>query len=397
MEAYKLWVRRNQQLVASMENIANTMTWFLPERFTSSEVGAEAVAAILGLTTVLNQHIIDTAPQPFGQAVHLHGNASVTAQQQRCLFLASLLSAVKQIEIFVEVTAEHYKGRGKKWDILAAMEAIKACLRFLILHQNGYRMLLSGGEAVHVEEANSQLLTETFKDRASGGRQSRTSSAPNILRGHLSGNIETKASMALAKFGERSGVNSKPSWTYLPHPKSVESFKMPSDMHSSESTNISCISSSLANESREVREPVLVFGEWIFILRPLVYVLLIRRYGLKSWKPWVASLGLDTAGLTTILAAAYLKDRKQHSNARNGHNNNEQPPFSAEEVQEVKRRQLLLVLYLTRDPFFSKYTRKYLGGVERALKPVPLIGSLGGKIVELFSGIQGRYCYTSGS
>ncbi|KAI5077866.1 hypothetical protein GOP47_0007690 [Adiantum capillus-veneris] len=396
METYKLWVRRNQQLVASMENMATTMTWFLPERFTSSEVGTEAVAAILGLTTVLNQHIIDTAPQPFGQAVHPHGNASATVQQQRCMLLASLLSAVKQFEIFVEVTAERYKGRHKKWDTLAAMEAIKACLRFLILHQNGYRMLLSGGEAVHTEGANFQSITETFMDRASGG-QSKLSSSPDIKRGHLSGNLETKASMALTKFGERAGVTSKPSWTYHLHPKTFESASRPSDMHSNGPTDISSILSLIPNKNRELSEALLVFGEWIFILRPLVYVLLIRRYGLKSWKPWVTSLGLDAAGLTTILVAAFLKDRKQLGITMDGLNCSGRPPFSTEEVQEVKRRQLLLVFYLIRDPFFSKYTRQYLGVAERALRPVPLIGSLGGKIVELFSGIQGRYCYTSGS
>lgn len=397
MEAYKVWVRRNRQLVASMENIANTLTWFLPERFTSSEVGTEAVAAILGLTAVLNQHIIDTAPQSFGQAMHLHGNAPARGQQQRCMALASILSAVKQLEIFVEVTAEHYKGRDKKWNILAAMEAIKACLRFLILHQNGYRMLLYGGEAVHTEEASTQSITGTFADRSLNGGQSRPSSFTDMKGSYLSGNLETKASMALVNFGEKIGVTAKPSWAHHPHSVKIESSNRPSEMLSTRPTDTLSIPVSIFNRSLELPNELLVFGEWIFILRPLLYVLLIRRYGLKSWKPWIASLGLDAAGLATILAAAFLKDRNQHGSIQNGHICNDQPPFSAEEVQEVKRRQLLLVLYLTRDPFFSKYTRRYLGGVERALKPVPLIGSLGGKVVEFFSAIQGRYCYTSGS
>eukprot|EP00250_Pteridium_aquilinum_P001318 c11527_g1_i2 orf=151-1335(+) len=394
MEAYKLWVRQNRQLIASLENIANTATWFLPERFTSSEIGTEAVAAILGLMTVLNQHIIDTSPQLHSQAQFLPDDVSARAQQQRCISLASILSAVKQLEILVEVTAEHYKGREKKWTMLAAMEAIKACLRFLMLHQNGYRMLLLGGEAIHTEDmSGASVARSSFRgastERAPGGRQMRPTSSPGTRNGFISGNLETKATVALMKFGQNVGVNSKPSWAYHRHQDNLES--------STRTSNVPCVPKPPFSRNWELPDELLVLGEWIFILRPLVYVLLIRRYGLKSWKPWLASLALDGSGLTTILASAFLKDRKQLCVLRDGHDCVDRPPFSDEEVQEVKRRQLLLVLYLTRDPFFSKYTRGCLSGAERALRPVPLLGSLGGKVVDFVTGIQARYCYTSGS
>lgn len=411
MEAYKLWVRQNRQLIASLENIANTMTWFLPERFTSSEIGTEAVAAFLGLMTVLNQHILDTAPEP-RNPYHVPGNASTRVQQQRCISLASLLSAVKQLEILVEVTAEHYNGREKKWNILAAMEAIKACLRFLILHQNGYRMLLSGGEAIHTEEASPEAsvsgssLTGTLRNSAFCGRQVGATSFPDTRKSFSSRGLETKATVALMKFGENVGIKSKPSWTYHRHQGNLETPTRPSEIpckpsdvpcnleSSMRPSDIPCGPKSISSKSWELPDELLVLGEWVFILRPLLYVLLIRRYGLKSWKPWLASLALDASGLTTILAAAFLKDRKQLSVPRDCI---DRPPFSSEEVQEVKRRQFLMVLYLTRDPFFSMYTRKSLSGAERALRPIPLIGSLGGKVVEFFTGIQARYCYTSGS
>lgn len=384
MEAYKLWVRQNRQLISSLENIANTLTWFLPERFTSSEVGTEAVAAFLGLMTVLNQHILDTTPQPHNQAYHGPGNLSTREQQQRCISLASLLSAVKQLEILVEVTAEQYNGREQKWNVLAAMEAIKACLRFLILHQNGYRMLLLGGEAIHTEEASPEaLVSGTLANRASTLRHSGPTSFPHSRTSSSSQDLESKATVALMKFGENIGMNAKPSWAYNRHQGNVETLRVPSDD--------SCGPRSISIRSREFPDELLVLGEWVFILRPLLYVLLIRRYGLKSWKPWLASLALDGMGLTTVLSAAFLKDRKQSSTCIN------HPLFSREEVQEVKRRQFLLVLYLTRDPFFSMYTRGLLSRAEKTLSPIPLIGSLGGKVVEFFTAIQTRYCYTSGS
>lgn len=387
-------MRQNRQLIASLENIANTMTWFLPERFTSSEIGTEAVAAVLGLMTVLNQHIIDTAPE-CRLSHHLPGSALARDHQQRCLPLATSLAAVKQLEVLVEVAAEYYKGRDKKWDILAAMEAIKACLRFLILHRNGYRMLLYGGEAIHTEEASCGVphigssFVGAMMDGGPVGRQTRQFSSPGARKSSLPGGLETKATLALMKFGENAGINTKPSWTYR-HQGNGENSTSP--------VNIPCIPKPVSKRSWELPEPeeFSAVGEWVFILRPLVYVLLIRQYGLRSWKPWLASFALEATGVTTILAAKFLKGKKLMDVADNG-NKCTAHPLSSEEIQEIKRRQLLLFFYITRDPFFSMYTRPCLGVAERALRPVPLIGSIGGKVVEFFMGIQTRYCYTSGS
>jgi len=54
-------------------------------------------------------------------------------------------------------------------------------------------------------------------------------------------------------------------------------------------------------------------------------------------------------------------------------------------------------LYVMRDPFFASYTKCHLQKAEQVLKPVPLIGFLTGKLMELLEGVQTRYTYTSGS
>lgn len=40
-----------------------------------------------------------------------------------------------------------------------------------------------------------------------------------------------------------------------------------------------------------------LFGETLFITRPLIYVLLIRKYGMRSWAPWFLSLAMDLLGV----------------------------------------------------------------------------------------------------
>lgn len=40
-----------------------------------------------------------------------------------------------------------------------------------------------------------------------------------------------------------------------------------------------------------------VAGEVLFITRPLIYVLFIRKYGARSWIPWFLSLAVDFTGM----------------------------------------------------------------------------------------------------
>lgn len=71
--------------------------------------------------------------------------------------------------------------------------------------------------------------------------------------------------------------------------------------------------------------------------------------------------------------------------------------FLCMNMMKLRRRKLLWALYLMRDPFFSKYTRQRLESTEKLLEPVPIIGFLTAKIVELIIGAQTRYTYMSGS
>jgi hypothetical protein len=39
----------------------------------------------------------------------------------------------------------------------------------------------------------------------------------------------------------------------------------------------------------------MVTGDFVHVVKPLVYVVLLKRYGLSSWKPWLTMLALDAA------------------------------------------------------------------------------------------------------
>jgi hypothetical protein len=54
----------------------------------------------------------------------------------------------------------------------------------------------------------------------------------------------------------------------------------------------------------------------LLILRPLLYVLLIRRYGLRSWLPWLLSLALDATGMTVLYSTTILPSYKVGNHLR---------------------------------------------------------------------------------
>jgi peroxin-16 len=129
-----------------------------------------------------------------------------------------------------------------------------------------------------------------------------------------------------------------------------------------------------------------LLGEVVHIFRPLLYVLLIKKFGIKSWTPWLVSLAVEITSLGIHSRATDLHQRggKVHQ-------------LSSAERDELKRRKMMWALYVMRDPFFTRYTKRHLQKAEKVLDPVPLIGFLTGKLVELVEGAQTRYTYTSGS
>ncbi|PSS24337.1 Peroxisome biogenesis protein [Actinidia chinensis var. chinensis] len=369
MEAYKIWVRRNKDYVHSLESLASGLTWLLPERFSESEIGPEAVTAVLGMFTAVNDHIIDTIPTQVK-----------TGSAEPSSFPYSLcITLLKDLETLVEVTAQHFYGDDKKWNFIAATEAMKALVRLALFRNSGYKMLLHGGETPNVEKGSGALNSQNgFGHLAKPGWQPGPGNLKNYHEKN-SWNLEGRAMSALSRFGENARMASEPTWLHrVQHQHAL----MEPPLSVAERPTLSTIFA-----ERGLRGALFMLGEVMFITRPLIYVLLIRKYGIRSWFPWCISLAVDLAGVGILSHVMMLR---QSTEGRQLH-------LSELEKNELRRRKLLWALYLMRDPFFDKYTRKKLQSAERLLEPVPVIGILTSKIMELITGAQTRYTYMSGS
>ncbi|XP_059634080.1 peroxisome biogenesis protein 16 [Cornus florida] len=369
MEAYKRWVRGNKEYVHSLESLANGLTWLLPERFSESEIGPEAVTAILGIITAVNEHIIDTTP------TQIH-----TGSSQPSSFPYSLcITLLKDLETLVEVVAQHFYGDDKKWNFIAVTEFAKVLVRLALFRNSGYKMLLHGGEIPNVEKSSDALNPHhRFGHLAKPGWNQGPGNLKNY-HGQNPWNLEGRAMSALSRFGENARMVSEPTW--LRRVQHQQAIMEPSSLVVQRPTLPTFLSET------GVLGGLFMMGEVMFITRPLIYVLLIRKYGIRSWFPWFVSLAVDLVGVGILSQITMSGHRKK----------DQQFHLSSSEKDEVKRRRLLWALYLMRDPFFSKYTRQKLERTEKLLEPVPIVGFLTAKIIELIIGAQTRYTYMSGS
>lgn len=84
-----------------------------------------AVSTLLGLVTVMNQHIVETAPparRPRGSGLP---TPAPQPEQDESFPWALCVSVMKEVEVLTEMAAETYLGKDQKWAPVASIEAIK--------------------------------------------------------------------------------------------------------------------------------------------------------------------------------------------------------------------------------------------------------------------------------
>ncbi|KAK4375913.1 hypothetical protein RND71_006590 [Anisodus tanguticus] len=359
MEAYKRWIRRNKHFVHKFDTLANYLTWLLPDEFAESEIGPEAVSSLVGMITTVNEYIIDTSPTE----VHMRCAESSFIPLSLCLTL------LKDLETSIEVVAEQLYGEKNKWNLIAITEAVKVCIRLAIFRNSGYKMLLQGGETKNAENDSDSFRPQQTKRQLDKPTGNEESGITKTLHLQNSGNLEDRAISALGSFSKNATMQ---------HPQAI--MEPPSKIVEKPSLRTFLSEKSICGG-------FFVTGEILFIIRPLIYVILMRKYGTRSWFPWCVSLAVDLIG-NSILAVTLMS---QHSGKK------QQLQSSDSEKDELKRRRMLWALYLMWDPLFTKHTRQRLESTQRLAQHVPILGFVAEKLVEIVIGVQSRYTYTSSS
>ncbi|CAJ0861736.1 1201_t:CDS:10, partial [Entrophospora sp. SA101] len=108
-----------------------------------------------------------------------------------------------------------------------------------------------------------------------------------------------------------------------------------------------------------------IISELLYIIRPLIYVLTLRKYGNKSWKPWLLSIIIEV--YTRILTNYFHKKISDGSHR-----------LTSVEKDEEKRRIKQLFLYILRGPFYEKITRPKIDKICQSVGNKPILSLFGG-------------------
>jgi peroxin-16 len=359
VEGYRRFVRRHQALLAVLESAVTTVTWLLPDRFAENEFTLEGIHTVANLVSVFHDSILND----------VNDGAPKGAQE-----LTLALNALQQVEVLVELYAVHStKRNGKRkvnrYDALLVVEALKALVRLAIYHKSGRRMLLHGGAEGMFDPANGAREVESGIDGVKGSAvRSSSSKARMVLKGFQA---FREARTPLVK-DERL--------------KTIED---------------------AMERAMEQANKRLYTGEMLHVLRPVAYVAMLRVWGIKSWKPWLIGLVVELLSIEATKSAWTTSNDAAVSAARElaASTGSSIASLYAKQgmrldscdVDEITRRKVRLLLYLIRDPLFSRRTQPVLQACVRATSRVPLLSSLVSFPVTLLEGIQRYYTYTSGN
>jgi len=113
-------------------------------------------------------------------------------------------------------------------------------------------------------------------------------------------------------------------------------------------------------------------GEVIYIAKPLCHLGAMKCFGTSSWLPWLISLSMDASSLKLFEPVRLNHDEKE----------------------EINRRQLMLLMYLLRSPFYDRISSKVLTAILIKLTRLPLVGLLPKHILQYLPHWQKLYSYT---
>ena len=353
-----------------------------------------------------------------------------TWEERACAFVEAVplplcLSLLSQVEVLSEMLAQRRYGDDDKMGAVVALETIKAAMKTALWAQQRGKLLVDDGlsaEQLGDEDGKEEGAGSNLSRSAGGGPDGPTGDDADRADGSVGGfggdamrsvpPGERRAALALnALYQFRLKVHQYREDLAVANVTGFRDASEDIDEHGTEAeasaigaggagidAGVERSDGSLA-VPRHMRAPpppplgltlrdvlardrarltLKLTGEMIHILRPLAYAASQRKFGRKSWRPLLVSASMDALSFACLGAAAGQNERE----------------FSPNERVEMARRRAFLLYYLMRSPVFDKLTLSVLDGVGMALRPVPLVGGLYGKAVDIAEDVNDFFTYT---
>lgn len=412
-DAYSSFLFANAQRLNKVESTARSLTWFVPAQSLSSE----GVFTALNLLTLYHDALSNrpssssssssslsvpaSAATTLGLPVSPHSRYTKYWLKQSKLYkaVARLLSVVSYAQLLLEMAGKKYKGEAGRWRVVIGLESLKAVLRLLLLRLTSQRTVLQ--PSIPEREVDPAVLAASL----STSPQSKKSTSSSIFS--LDDPVKPSSTS--------SGTGSSPDTWRAPRTgfeiPTISSIRETYGSSGSSGSGLGLGSSASAGsdgfglmrvESEiqaflqkkvlsvdSVRKPfdlvrrrrgLGVLAEVVWILRPLVYVLALKKYGKRSATPFLLSLALE-----------YFSYRNMADTLASV------PPSARSEVekQELGKRSRAFWLYFLRGPVWHGWTRGKMVSIADATEGKLGIGLLSNIVSDYRSLIDEFHYYSS--
>ncbi|KAJ3083855.1 Peroxisomal membrane protein pex16 [Rhizoclosmatium hyalinum] len=360
LEAYKKFLLTHAPIVGSLENLAESVTYVLPGRFAHSELVAEGLHSVVSLLAAYHDAVLSPV---FGGKTPNKFNAytrrllALGSAPRLAAYIATLLNAV---QVFAEMLAKDYVSESFRWKVIAKLELLKFVCRLVLFRASKGRMLLGS----HVPERDYDMASIQEDRQAKlkavvNGEDLSVGDGSSSNIGKHSGKLIPSILSDIVPKAPQSGVSEQDVASFLNRKAaSVSEALLPIDLVS------------------QLETPGVV-AEWMHMLRPLVYLMALRKYGTKSWNPWVLSLILEASSLGIHYNAQSISEfiSGQPSTTK-------KPMRKFLEKDELQRRLWLLGYYLLRDPCYSLFVKERLDKFCESMSKKPIISLASGLLAD---------------
>ncbi|XP_048779573.2 peroxisomal membrane protein PEX16-like isoform X2 [Ostrea edulis] len=341
-KSYKKYVTDFPETVSQIEATSRVLSYIIAGRFEDSQVFSELVYLASNLLILVNDTIIKNASKVIPK---------IPLSVEK---LKRLLTVLEYGEVFIEIAAYRKWGESGKWVFIVIIQLTKAIWRLLLLwkHHAGIQ------PSPPLAQIDREKYTKQFKHNPTEEMQE--------FQENLDGETEGEPVNGMSEVTftlKRSGkvvrrLSAAP-------PVNFRSWKLPSH-------------ADREKERLQFYEPTMLskprlWGETLYIARPLIHLFSMYVCGTMSWKPWIASGTIDVASL------CMMGDSKD---------------MNPQEKTEIKRRSLMLLYYLLRSPFFDDYSKmKMLSSMKVLADNVPGLGILLRPMIDYLPSWQKIYFY----
>ncbi|GAA5945444.1 hypothetical protein JCM3775_006778 [Rhodotorula graminis] len=401
LASYEEGLVANVQRISSLESTLRTLTWFLPGRFQDAEIASEGLSSVLNLVSLYHDSILHRAvsslPAPLRPppTSHTRYTRHYTLTSKPYSVLAHTLSAVQALELLLEMAARKRKGTAAQEKTVVALEALKALLRLGLMGATSGR---TGVQPPVAERQVDPALLELNREKVARMRRAPAAaqgegvtavppprSAADVLLRREEGAHETAIGQADAETVEKEFWTGARTGYVRP---TLASLRQGAGDSAAVGGGFGAVKKgkdvgkeyllSRVLTIEDVKRPqdlvakahgVKRLAEVIWILRPLIYVLAMRKYGKRHTLPFLLSLALEYLAFSLRQST----DPKLGSDKACGPMLPRGTPSELEKDETAKRGRAFW-WYLVRGPVWESWTKPQLESIGRKFEDKPLVG-----------------------